>query len=167
MNRIDTIRAQDPLNTKRFRNPRDTRRLIVLFFTGIAVALAGTVAVLATSTQWPALIALIALVAGMLTSMYCWSMLRGANDNIDTAPDDQVDEYERHVLDTWRKRALKAYSALTGIGGFVFLMLGVLRDTPSSTALSAAGYFMLFTFLIVYPLPMVGFAATFNRKEDK
>ena len=46
-------------------------------------------------------------------------------------------------------------------------MLGVLRDTPSSTALSAAGYFMLFTFLIVYPLPMVGFAATFNRKEDK
>jgi len=163
MNRIDTIRAQDPLNTKRFRNPRDTRRLIVLFFTGIAVALAGTVVALASSIQWPAVIA---LTTGMLTSMYCWSMLRGANNNIDTAPDDQVDEYERHVLDTWRKRALKVYSALTGVGGFAFLMFGVLRDTPSSTALTAAGYFMLFTFLIVYPLPMVGFAVTFNRKED-
>ena len=40
-------------------------------------------------------------------------------------------------------------------------------DGPGSTALVAAGYFMLFTFLIVYPLPMVGFAVTFNRKEDK
>ena len=163
MNRIDSIRTQDPLNTKRFRNPRDTRRLIVLFFAGIAVALAGTVVALASSIQRPAVIA---LTAGMLTSMYCWSMLRGANNHIDTAPDDQVDEYERHVLDTWRKRALKAYSAFTGVGGFAFLMLGVLRDTPSSTALTAAGYFMLFTFLIVYPLPMVGFAATFNRKEE-
>ena len=94
-------------------------------------------------------------------------MLRGANNNIDTAPDEQVDEYERHVLDTWRKRALKAYSALTGIGGTVFLLLGALRDSPSSTALMACGYFLLFTFLIVYPLPMVGFAITFNRKEEE
>ena len=164
MSRIDTVRKQDPLNAKRFHNPRDTLRLIIVFFAGIAVAIAGTIVGLASDAHWPSLIP---LTAGMLISMYCWSMLRGAHDNVDTAPDDQVDEYERHVLDTWRKRALKAYSALTGIGGFVFLMLGVLRDTPSSTALSAAGYFMLFTFLIVYPLPMVGFAATFNRKEDK
>lgn len=70
------------------------------------------------------------------------------------------------MLSTWRKRALKAYSALTGIGGFVFMMLGVLRVTESSVALMAAGYFMLFTFLIVYPLPMVGFATTFNRNEE-
>lgn len=163
MNRIDTIRAQDPLNTKRFRNPRDTRRLIVLFFAGIAVAVAGTVAGLASDAQLPSLAA---LTVGMLVSMFCWSMLRGANNNIDTAPDHQVDEYERYVLSTWRKRALKAYSALTGIGGFVFMMLGVLRVTDSSVALMAAGYFMLFTFLIVYPLPMVGYAITFNRKEE-
>lgn len=163
MNRIDTIRAQDPLNAKRFRNPRDVRRLIVVFFAGITVAIAGTVIGLASNAQMPSLIP---LTAGMLISMYCWSMLRAAHDSIDTAPDDQVDEYERHVLSTWRKRALKAYSALTGIGGFVFMMLGVLRDTESSVALMAAGYFMLFTFLIVYPLPMVGFATTFNRTEE-
>lgn len=30
----------------------------------------------------------------------------------------------------------------------------------------AAGYSMLFTFLIVYPLPMIGFTITFSRKED-
>ena len=163
MSYIDSIRAQDPLGAKRFRNPCDTRRLIVVFFAGIIVAIAGTVIGLASDAQWPSLIP---LTAGMLISMYCWSMLRAAHDNIDTAPDDQVDEYERHVLDVWRKRALKAYSALTGIGGFAFLMLGALNDSPSSTALMAAGYFMLFTFLIVYPLPMVGFAVTFNRKEE-
>ena len=164
MNRITSIRDQDPLNTKRFRNPRDTRRLIVAFFAGIAVAIAGTVAGQVSDARGPALAA---LVAGMLVSMYSWSMLRGANNNIDTAPDEQVDEYESHVLDTWRKRALKAYSALTGIGGTVFLLLGALRGSPSSTALMACGYFLLFTFLIVYPLPMVGFAITFNRKEEE
>ena len=164
MNRITSIRDQDPLNTKRFRNPRDTRRLIVAFFTGIAVAIAGTVAGQVSDARGPALAT---LVAGMLVSMSSWTMLRGANNNIDTAPDEQVDEYERHVLDTWRKRALKAYSALTGIGGTVFLLLGALRDSPSSTALMACGYFLLFTFLIVYPLPMVGFAITFNRKEEE
>lgn len=163
MNRIDSIRAQDPLNAKRFRNPRDTRWLIVVFFAGIAVAIAGTVIGLASDVQRPSLVP---LTAGMLSSMYCWSMLRGAHDNVDTAPDDQVDEYERHVLDVWRKRALRAYSALTGIGGFAFMMLGALRDSPSSLALIAAGYFMLFTFLFVYPLPMIGYAITFNRKED-
>lgn len=164
MNRIDTVRRQDPLNAKRFRNPRDTRRLIIVFFVGIAVAIAGTIVGLASDTHWPSLIP---LTVGMLISMYCWSMLRAAHNNVDTAPDEDVDEYERHVLDIWRKRALKAYSALTGVGGFVFMMLGALLDSPSSTALMAAGYFMLFTFLIVYPLPMVGFALTFNRKEDK
>lgn len=163
MNRIDAIRKQDPLNAKRFRNPRDVRWLIVVFFAGIAVAIAGTVVGLASDTHWPSVFP---LTAGMLISMYCWSMLRAAHDHVDTAPDDQVDEYERHVLDVWRKRALKAYSALTGIGGFAFMMLGVLRDTDSSVALMAAGYFMLFTFLIIYPLPMVGFAVTFNRKEE-
>ena len=163
MSRIDTVRKQDPLNAKRFRNPRDTRRLIIVFFAGIAVAIAGTVIGLASDTHWPSVFP---LTAGMLISMYCWSMLRAAHDNVDTAPDDQVDEYEHHVLDVWRRRALKAYSALTGIGGFVFMMLGALRDSPSSTALMASGYFMLFTFLIVYPLPMIGFAVTFNRKEE-
>ncbi|WCZ34085.1 MULTISPECIES: hypothetical protein [Corynebacterium] len=164
MNRITSIRDQDPLNTKRFRNPRDTRGLIVAFFAGLAVAIAGTVAGLVSDAHSPSLPA---LVGGILVSMYSWTMLRGANNNIDTAPDEQVDEYERHVLDTWRKRALKAYSALTGIGGFATMMLGVLLDSPSSTALLACGYFMLFTFLIVYPLPMVGFAITFNRKEEE
>lgn len=164
MSRIDSIRAQDPLRAKRFRNPRDTRCLIVVFFAGIAVAIAGTIAGLASDTHWPSLIP---LTVGMLISMYCWSMLRAAHDNVDTAPDDQVDEYERHVLDVWRRHALKAYSALTGIGGFVFMMLGALRDSPNSTALMAAGYFMMFTFLIIYPLPMVGFAVTFNHTEEE
>lgn len=163
MNRIDTIRKLDPLNARRFRNPRDTRRLIIVFFAGLAVAIAGTVVGLASDTHWPSLIP---LTVGMLISMYCWSMLRAAHDNVDTAPDDQVDEYERHVLDVWRRHALKAYSALTGIGGFVFMMLGALRNSPNSTALMAAGYFMMFTFLVAYPLPMVGFAVTFNRKEE-
>lgn len=164
MSRIDSIRAQDPLRAKRFRNPRDTRWLIVVFFAGIAVAIAGTIAGLASDAPWPSLIP---LTAGMLISIYCWSLLRAAHDSVDTAPDDQVDEYERHVLDVWRKRALKAYSALTGIGGFVFMMLGALRDSPSSTALMAAGHFMMFTFLIIYPLPMVGFAVTFNHTEEE
>ena len=164
MSRIDSIRKQDPLNAKRFRNPRDTRRLIVVFFAGIAVAIAGTVIGLASGIRWPSLIS---LTAGLLISMYCWTMLRAAHDNVDTAPDERVDEYERHVLDVWRRRALKAYSALTGIGGFVFMMLGVLHDSPSSAGLVAAGVFMLFISLIVSSLPMVGFAITFNRKEEE
>ena len=80
--------------------------------------------------------------------------------------EDQLDEYERSVLDTWRKRAMKVFALLTSIGGFIFMLLGSRLDTPGSTALLAAGYFMLFTFLIAYPLPMIGYAITFNRKED-
>lgn len=163
MNRMHALREKYPLEASRFRGPGATRTLIIIFFAGIVVAAVAVAAGLASDMRWP-IVAVMA--AGLLPSMYCWTMLRAANHAKDTAPDAEVDEYERRVLDTWRGRALKAYSALTGIGGFVFMMLGVLRDTESSVALMAAGYFMLFTFLIVYPLPMVGFANTFNRNEE-
>lgn len=142
---------------------RGTSALIAVFWLGIAVAIGGTVAGLIADDN---LLLRALLIPGILASMYCWSKLRGANKHADTTPEEELDEYERSVLDTWRKRALKAYSLLTGIGGFVFLLTGSLHDTSASTALMAAGYFMLFTFLVVYPLPMIGYAITFNRKED-
>ena len=33
-------------------------------------------------------------------------------------------------------------------------------------ALVAAGLYMIFTYLFVATLPMIGYAITFNRKED-
>ena len=147
----------------KYKTQNGTSALIAVFWLGIAVALGGTVAGLVVDESW---ILKALLIPGILVSMYCWSKLRTANNNADTAPEEELDEYERSVLSTWRKRTLSAYSLLTGIGGFAFLLTGSLRDAPDSTALIAAGYFMLFTFLIVYPLPMIGYAITFNRKED-
>lgn len=163
MNRMHALREKYRLEASRFRGPGATRTLITIFFAGIVVAAVAVAAGLASEMRWP-IVAVMA--AGLLPSMYCWTMLRAANHAKDTTPDAEVDEYERRVLDTWRGRALKAYSALTGIGGMAFVMAGALRDAPDSTALMAAGYFMLFTVLIVYPLPMVGFATTFNRNEE-
>lgn len=158
-------RTEDTQNThpEKTTTQRGTSALITVFWLGIAVAIGGTVAGLVADDN---AILRALLVPGILVSMICWSKLRGANKHADTTPEEELDEYERNVLDTWRKRALKAYSLLTGVGGFAFLLTGSLRDTPDSTALMAAGYFMLFTFLVVYPLPMIGYAITFNLKED-
>lgn len=160
MNRTEDTQDTRPEKTT---TQRGTSALITVFWLGIAVAIGGTVAGLIADDN---AILRALLVPGILVSMICWSKLRAANGHADTAPAEELDEYERSVLSTWRKRALSAYTMLTGIGGMAFLLTGSLRDAPGSTALIAAGYFMLFTSLIVYPLPMIGYAITFNRKED-
>lgn len=164
MNRMHALRKKYPLEASRFRGPGATRTLIIIFFAGVVVAAAAVAVGLASDMRWPIVTV---MAAGLLPSMYCWTMLRAANHSKDTAPDAEVDEYERRVLDVWRGRALKAYSAATGVGGMAFVMVGALRDAPDSTALMAAGYFMTFTCLLIYPLPMIGFAMTFNRKETE
>lgn len=142
------------------RNTR-TKTLIAVFFICLLAIIACTTLQLLLGITW----IYFASIVFVLVSMVAWSLIRETNGRKDTVPEDQLDEYERSVLDTWRKRALKAFSVLTCFGGFAFLLAGSLRDASDSTALMAAGYFMLFTFLVVHPLPMIGYAITFNRKE--
>lgn len=146
----------------RLDRERKTKALIAVFFIFMFAFIVCTALQLALSQWWLSVLSFIFLVISMLA----WAQIRAENGNADSAPEDQLDEYERGVLDTWRKRAMKVFALLNGIGGFAFMLTGELIDHPGSTALIAAGYFMLFTFIIVYPLPMIGYAITFNRKED-
>ena len=141
---------------------RKTKTLIAISFLAMLFFIVCTALQLTLSQWWLSTLS----IASVIISMIAWAQIRAENGNADTIPEDLLDEYERSVLDTWRKRAMKAFALLNGIGGFGFMLTGQLLDGPGSTALVAAGYFMLFTFLIVYPLPMVGYAITFNRKED-
>ena len=147
----------------RLDRERKTKALSAIFFLAMLYFIVCTALQLTLSQWWLSTLSL----ASVIISVLALAQIRAENGNADTIPEDQLDEYERSVLDTWRKRAMKAFALLNGIGGFGFMLTGELLDGPGSTALVAAGYFMLFTFLIVYPLPMVGFAVTFNRKEDK
>lgn len=163
MSRIDTIRAQDPLNAKRFRNPRDTQVLITVYFAGMLISFACMAYQIAFSFNWwPNGMFL----GSMAVSICAWTLLRSANEMKDTAPEDQLDEYERVVLATWRKRSLKLFSTLVGLGGTAFLAAGLFMGNDFDLGLIAAGYFMLGTQLIATPLPMVGYAVTFNHEEE-
>ena len=163
MSRIDTVREQDPLNAKRFRNPRDTRLLITVVFAGMLVSFSCMAYQIAFGFNWwPNAMCLVSIAV----SMCAWTFLRLANEMKDTAPEEQLDEYERVVLATWRKRSLKLFSALVGLGGIAFLAAGLFMGDDFDLGLIAAGYFMLATQLIATPLPMVGYAVTFNRKEE-
>ena len=146
----------------RLDRERKTKALIAVFFIFMFAFIVCTALQLALSQWWLSTLSFIFVVISMLA----WAQIRAENGNADSVPENQLDEYERIVLDTWRKRAMKVFALLNGIGGFAFMLTGELIDHPGSTALIAAGYFMLFTFIIVYPLPMIGYAITFNRKED-
>lgn len=147
---------------KRLDRERKTKALIAVFFFFMFAFIACTALQAMLNQWWLSGLSITFIVISMLA----WTQIRAENGSADAIPEDQLDEYERSVLDTWRKRAMKVFALLTGIGGFIFMLLGERLDTPGSTALLAAGYFMLFTFLIAYPLPMIGYAITFNRKED-
>jgi len=147
---------------KRLDRERKTKTLIFVFFFFMLAFIVCTALQSMLSHWWLSGLSFIFFVISMLA----WTQIRAENGNADAIPEDQLDGYERSVLDTWRKRAMKVFALLTGIGGFTFMLTGELIDHPGSTALLVAGYFMLFTFLIAYPLPMIGYAITFNRKED-
>ncbi|MBP3949362.1 MULTISPECIES: hypothetical protein [unclassified Corynebacterium] len=147
---------------KRLDRERKTKTLIFVFFFFMLAFIVCTALQPILRQWWLSTLS----ITFVVISMIAWAQIRAENGNADSVPEDQLDEYERSVLDTWRKRAMKVFALLNGIGGFTFMLLGERLDTPGSTALLAAGYFMLFTFLIVYPLPMIGYAITFNRKED-
>ena len=147
---------------KRLDRERKTKTLIFVFFFFMLAFIVCTALQLTLSQWWLSGLSFVFVVI----SLVAWAQIRAENGNADSIPDDLLDEYERSVLDTWRKRAMKVFALLNGIGGFAFMLTGESIDHPGSTALIAAGYFMLFTFLIVYPLPMIAYAITFNRKED-
>lgn len=163
MSRTGTVRTHDPLHAARFRNPRVTRRLIILFFVSLVISFSCMAYQIAFGFNWwPNGLFL----ASLAVSMCAWTLIRSANEMKDTAPEEHLDEYERVVLATWRKRSLTLFSTLVGVGSFGFLAAGLLLGDELNLGLIAAGYFMLATLLIATPLPMVGYAITFNRKEE-
>ena len=103
----------------------------------------------------------------MLVAMVAWTIIRGANDSKDRLPEAELDEYERDIFATWRNRAFRIISALIPAGGMGFCVYAFFAgDTVDVTVLIAAGLYMIFTYLFVSTLPMIGYAITFNRKED-
>ena len=160
------MRSTPPFpGAERVRNQKATRVLIAAYFAGLTVAVLLFIASLATNMDPTAFV--VCYTAAMLVSMVSWTIIRGANDRKDRVPEAELDEYERDVFTTWRNRAFRIISALTLIGGLGFCAYAFFaRDTVDVTVLIAAGLYMIFTYLFVSTLPMIGYAITFNRKED-
>nr|VDG62656.1 Uncharacterised protein [Streptococcus thermophilus] len=152
--------------SKRVRNQKATRALIVLYFAGLIVAaLLFVISLITGSDSWTFSLS---YTAAMLLSMAAWTYIRGANDSKDRLPDAKLDEYERDIFATWRQRAFKAFSALTLVGGAGFLLYATfIADAANSVAYKTAGLYMLFTYLFVATLPMIGFAAIINRDHPE
>lgn len=152
--------------SKRVRNQKATRALIAVYFAGLIVAaLLFGISLIAELDSWPFSLSYI---VAMLLSMAAWTYIRGANDSKDRLPDAKLDEYERDIFATWRQRAFKAFSALTLVGGAGFLLYATfIADAANSVAYKTAGLYMLFTYLFVATLPMIGFAATINRDHPE
>ncbi|MDK8626748.1 hypothetical protein [Corynebacterium appendicis] len=150
---------------ERVRNQKATRVLVAAYFTGLTVAVLLFIASLATGMD--STVFVVCYTASMLVSMVSWTIIRGANDRKDRVPEAELDEYERNVFTTWRNRAFRIISALNFLGGFSFCAYAYFAgDTVDRTVLIAAGLYMIFTYLFVSTLPMIGYAITFNRKED-
>ncbi|MCT1685231.1 hypothetical protein M3A74_10550 [Corynebacterium appendicis] len=150
---------------ERVRNQKATRVLVAAYFTGLTVAVLLFIASLATGMG--SIVFVVCYTASMLVSMVSWTIIRGANDRKDRVPEAELDEYERNVFTTWRNRAFRIISALNFLGGFSFCAYAYFAgDTVDVTVLIAAGLYMIFTYLFVSTLPMIGYAITFNRKED-
>jgi len=160
------MRSTSPFpGAERVRNQKATRVLIAAYFAGLTVAVLLFIASLATNMD--PTVFLVCYTAAMLVSMVSWTIIRGANDRKDRVPEAELDEYERDVFTTWRNRAFRIISALTFLGGFIFCAYAYFAgDTVDVIALVAAGLYMIFTYLFVSTLPMIGYAITFNRKED-
>ena len=160
------MRSTPPFpGAERVRNQKATRVLIAAYFAGLTVAVLLFIASLATNMD--PTVFLVCYTAAMLVSMVSWTFIRGANDRKDRVPEAELDEYERNVFTTWRNRAFRIITALNNIGGFGFCIYAFFAgDTVDRTVLLAAGLYMIFTYLFVSTLPMIGYAITFNRKED-
>lgn len=149
----------------RVRNPKATRALIATYFAGLSVAVILFIVLLTMGLHRT--VFLVSYTAAILISVVAWTYIRGANGRKDRVPEAELDEYERHVFATWRNRAFRIISMLNLIGGLAFSVFALFsRDSVDPTALVAAGLYMLFTYLFVSTLPMIGYAITFNRKED-
>lgn len=150
---------------ERVRNQKATRVLVAVYFTGLTAAVLLFIASLATSLD--SIVFVVCYTAAMLVSMVAWTIIRGANDSKDRLPEAELDEYERDIFATWRNRAFRIITALIPAGGMGFCVYAFFAgDTVDVTVLIAAGLYMIFTYLFVSTLPMIGYAITFNRKED-
>ena len=150
----------------RVRSQKATRALIAVYFAGLIVAV--TLFILSLATSMSTTVFLLLYVSALFVSMAAWTYIRGANGRKDRLPDSELDEYERDIFATWRKHAFRAFSALTMIGGFGFCGYAVfVGGSEDGTEVAVAGLYMLFTYLFVATLPMIGFAATINRDHPE
>lgn len=150
----------------RVRNQKVTKALIATYFAGLAVAV--VLFILSLTTGMSPAVFTVSYTGAILVSMAVWTLIRGANGAKDRLSDAELDEYERSIFAVWRKRAFQAFSVLNLVGGIGFCAYAYLfRDSVGVTALAAAGLYMVFTYLSVATLPMIGFAATINRDHPE
>lgn len=149
----------EPDFVDRWRTPERTRALIITYFTALSLGLGLEIAALwSLHLIWPA-------IAGLFISMMAWTMLRNTIYMKDIAPRSELDDYEQHVLDLWRGRALGITRVLLFAGATAMIVVGVSFNAliPTSVFAVVAGLFLLFIYLAVTTLPAVGFALSFNR----
>lgn len=150
----------------RVRNQKVTKALIATYFAGLAVAV--VLFILSLTTGMSPAVFTVSYTGAILVSMAAWTLIRGANGSKDRLSDAELDEYERSIFAAWRKRAFQAFSVLNLVGGTGFCAYAYFfRDSVGAIALAAAGLYMVFTYLSVSTLPMIGFAATINRDHPE
>lgn len=95
-------------------------------------------------------------------------MLRSTIRMRDTAPREELDDYEQAILDLWRGRALGVLSTLLVVGGVATIVLGLVFADHISTPMLAVftGLYMIFSYLAITTLPAVGYALTFNQPTE-
>ncbi|AGF71818.1 hypothetical protein [Corynebacterium halotolerans] len=147
----------------RWRRPGPTRALIACYFSAVGLL---PVTLLA-SLFWGAAIWFHLTIT--VAMMVAWTLLRGAIDIKDSAPETVLDEYERSVLDTWRRRSQRLFSNLLLGAGFVVLIIGTVFHEHLTviglTVVCALTMFMIG--LVAGSLPAVGYALTFHTTEKE
>lgn len=153
--------VSDSGSWRRWRRPGPTRGLIACYFSAVGLL---PVALVATLFWSPAIWLYLAATVMMMVS---WTLLRGAIDLKDSAPEEVLDEYERSVLATWRRRSQRLFSALLLAAGFAVMIIGtVFHERLTVIGLTVVCALTMFMIgLIAGSLPAVGYALTFNTTD--
>lgn len=146
-----------------WRTPGRTKALVAVYFAALAIAVITWLTLVfgLINVWW----FLGFYVGAIIASMVAYSMLRMTIDAKDSAPSQELDDYEQEVLDEWRVKGHRLAQTTLFVGGFFFVFAGsfLIDSVEPAVLIISAGLYMIFSYLVVGTLPVVGFAATFNQ----
>lgn len=139
-----------------WRTERRTRLLIRIYLGSLIVGLAIGVA----QIFWPP--ALTAWVPFTLVMVISWSMLRTVINIRDSAPEEELDEYEREILRNWQAIAYGWLVLLALAAAAYMIILGSLAGGDLTHRIYTGGLFTVLVLLLTGALPTIAYATTFG-----